>query len=222
MQVGKKKIFLSVNNVRVWVELLLEEKSRRIYDANKQSLHFFIHFLFFCYILKMYFFKKKKKSIFADLVLVRGHSSCSECSLSLPPTEEVVDCHQSDCGRFALRGRGQLLAEALLSAAARLRPDVQQPLDVLQAALQGLQASPGLRQHPQAGGEPTLSSRVCVDICQLLLRKTLYAINIITCFVRRLTSIHDSQITSFRSLFWCYNEQLYAFFSHFSSHRHYV
>lgn len=117
----------------------MEEKSRRIYDANKQSLHFFIDLLF----LLLFF-----KSIFADLVLVQGHCSWSDCSLSLPPTEEVVDCHQSDCGRVALRGRGQLLAEALLPPAARLRPDVQQPLDVLQAALQGLQASPGLRQHP--------------------------------------------------------------------------
>lgn len=107
--------------------------------------------------LKIFFFFS---SIFADLVLVRGHTSWSECSLSLPPTEEVLDCHQSDCGRVALRGRGQLLAEALLPPAARLRPDVQQPLDVLQAAVQGLQASPGLCQHPQAGGEPTLITRV--------------------------------------------------------------
>ena len=70
-----------------------------------------------------------------------------------PSTEEVVDRHQSDRGGVALRGRGELLGEALLPPAARVRPDVQQPLDVLQAAVQGLQASPGLRQHPPTDGE---------------------------------------------------------------------
>lgn len=59
-------------------------------------------------------------------------------------TEEVADCHQSDCGGVALRGGGELLAEALLPPATGVWTDVQQPLDLLQAALQGLQASPGL------------------------------------------------------------------------------
>lgn len=63
---------------------------------------------------------------------------------SSPSTEEVVDRHQSDRGGVALRGRGELLGEAVLPPAASVRSDVQQPLDVLQAAVQGLQASPGL------------------------------------------------------------------------------
>lgn len=66
-------------------------------------------------------------------------------ALPLPPTEKVLDRHQSDCGGVALCGCGELFGEALLPPAASVRPDVQQPLDVLQAALQGLQASPGLR-----------------------------------------------------------------------------
>lgn len=82
--------------------------------------------------------------------------ACQIChkfySLS-PSTEEVSDRHQSDRGGVALRGGGELLGEAVLPPAARVRPDVQQPLDVLQAAVQSLQASPGLRQHPQTGGE---------------------------------------------------------------------
>ncbi len=65
-------------------------------------------------------------------------------ALPLSSTEEVVDRHQSDRGGVALRGRGELLGEALLPPAASVRPDVQQPLDVLQAAVQGLQTSPGL------------------------------------------------------------------------------
>lgn len=73
-------------------------------------------------------------------------------ALNSPSTEEVVDRHQSDRGGVALRGRGELLGEALLPPAARVRSDVQQPLDVLQAAVQGLQASPGLCEHPQTGG----------------------------------------------------------------------
>lgn len=59
--------------------------------------------------------------------------------------EEVIDRHQCDCGAVALRGCGELLAETLLPPAASVWPDLQQPLDVLQAAIQGLQASPGLR-----------------------------------------------------------------------------
>lgn len=77
----------------------------------------------------------------------------SPVSFSLPSTEEVADRHQPGGGRVALRGGGELLGEAVLPAAAGVRPDLQQPLDVLQAAVQGLQASPGLRQHPQTGGE---------------------------------------------------------------------
>lgn len=84
---------------------------------------------------------------------------CSDSSLSLsswlsqtchkspssPSTEKVIDRHQSDCGGVTLRGCGQLLGEALLPPAASVWSDIQQPLDVLQAAIQGLQASPGLR-----------------------------------------------------------------------------
>lgn len=72
---------------------------------------------------------------------------------SLRSAEEVADRQQSDRGGVALRGGGELLGEAVLPAAARLRPVAQQPLDVLEAAVQSLQASPGLRQHPQTGGE---------------------------------------------------------------------
>lgn len=61
-----------------------------------------------------------------------------------PFTEEVVDRHHSDRGGVTLCGRGELLGEALRPPAASVRADLQQPLDVLQAALQGLQASPGL------------------------------------------------------------------------------
>lgn len=74
----------------------------------------------------------------------RISQTCNRCTSS-SSTEEVIDRHQSDCGGVALRGCGELLAEALLPPAASVRSDVQQPLDVLQAALQGLQASPGLR-----------------------------------------------------------------------------
>lgn len=77
-----------------------------------------------------------------------SHSHTHSLSLSLclsPSAEEVLDRHQSDRGGVAVRGRGELLGEALLPAAARVRSDVQQPLDVFQAAVQGLQTSPGLR-----------------------------------------------------------------------------
>lgn len=75
-------------------------------------------------------------------------------SLSLRPfTEKVVDRHQPDRGGVALRGRGELHGEVLLPPAARLWSDLQETLDVLQAAVQGLQASPGLHQHPHTEGE---------------------------------------------------------------------
>lgn len=82
-------------------------------------------------------------------------------ALNSPSTEEVVDRHQSDRGGVALRGRGELLGEALLPPAARVRSDVQQPLDVLQAAVQGLQASPGLCEHPQTGGGTKTQTLTC-------------------------------------------------------------
>jgi len=92
--------------------------------------------------------------IYSSVPAIKLLTSCLKCSLSLsPPTEEVADRHQSDCGGVALRGRGELLREALLSPAASVRADVQQPLDVFQAAVQGLQASSGLCEHPQTGGE---------------------------------------------------------------------
>lgn len=72
---------------------------------------------------------------------------------SFPSTEEVADWHQSDCGSIALCGRGKLLGKALFSPAANVQAGIQQPLDVLQPVVQGLQASPGLCQRPQTGGE---------------------------------------------------------------------
>lgn len=72
---------------------------------------------------------------------------------SFPSTEEGVDWHQSDCGGVALCGGGKLLGKALFSPAADVQAGLQQPLDVLQAVVQGPQASPGLCKHPQTGGE---------------------------------------------------------------------
>lgn len=74
------------------------------------------------------------------------------CTPSLT-TEKVADRHQSDCGGVALRGGGELLRETLLPLPACVWADLQQPLDLLQAVVQGLQASPGLRQHPQTRGD---------------------------------------------------------------------
>lgn len=89
----------------------------------------------------------------ADVKIKISRALVSDRCSSSPSTEEVADRHQSDRGGVALRGRGELLGEAVLPAAAGVRSDVQQPLDVLQAAIQGLQASPGLREHPKTGGE---------------------------------------------------------------------
>ena len=77
---------------------------------------------------------------------------CHVFALSLS-TEEVFDRHQSDRGGVTLCGGGELRGEAVLPPAASVWSDVQQPLDVLQTAIQSLQASPGLCQHPQTGGE---------------------------------------------------------------------
>lgn len=70
-----------------------------------------------------------------------------------PSSEEVGHCDRPDRGGVSLRGGGKLLWEALRPAAARLWPELQQPLDVLQAASQGVQTPPRLPQHPQAGGK---------------------------------------------------------------------
>lgn len=72
---------------------------------------------------------------------------------SFPSTEEIVDWHQSDCGGVALCGRGKLLGKTLLSPSADVQSRIQQPLDVLQTVVQGLQASPRLCKHPQTRGE---------------------------------------------------------------------
>lgn len=91
--------------------------------------------------------------VVVDMKIKISRALVSDRCTPSPSTEEVADRHQSDCGGVALRGRGELLGEAVLPVAAGVRSDVQQPLDVLQAAVQGLQASPGLREHPQTGGE---------------------------------------------------------------------
>lgn len=80
-----------------------------------------------------------------------------------PSTEEVADCHQSDCSCVALRGCGELHGEAVLPLAACVWSDVQQPLDVLQAVLQGFKASPGLCQNPETRGERQFlySNNIC-------------------------------------------------------------
>lgn len=70
-----------------------------------------------------------------------------------PFTEEVVHRHQPGRGCNTPRGRGNQLGEVQLPSAARVWSDLQQRLDVLQADLQGLQASPRICQHSQRGGE---------------------------------------------------------------------
>ena len=70
------------------------------------------------------------------------------------PAEEGGDRHQPGRGRVPPGGGGQLLGEAVRSAAARVRPDLQQPLDVLPPAPTGLQTAHGLRERSQAGGKP--------------------------------------------------------------------
>lgn len=45
---------------------------------------------------------------------------------SFPSTEEVVDCHQSDCGCVSPYGHGKLLGKALLSPAANTQAGIQQ------------------------------------------------------------------------------------------------
>lgn len=87
------------------------------------------------------------------LIIFLNHCRPGYKHASFPSTEEVADWHQPDCGGVAPRGRGKLLGKALFSPAADVPAGIQQPLDVLQPVVQGLQASPGLCQRPQTGGE---------------------------------------------------------------------
>lgn len=97
-------------------------------------------------LLNLNYHKKTLKILITQIEHWRSKYDYQTCHkfTPFPSTEEVIDCHLSDCGGVALRGCGELFGEAIRPPAANVWSNIQQPLDVLQAAIQGLQATPGL------------------------------------------------------------------------------
>ena len=66
-------------------------------------------------------------------------------------TEEVPDCHHADRRCVSVCGGGESVGEAVLSAAAGVRPEPERTF--VQATIQRLQASPRVPQRPQTRGQ---------------------------------------------------------------------